>query len=139
MTISRIMAIFFAFWAGAAVAIDGIQVTSISTSRFAGNATDPLAGACAQWTLTSEEAEQFLGLAIEVEPEDRYRLYYWVPCSVSGRGRLGGQAMSFEINAAATAEVKLQNGGTLYLGCPSAGCEPLVLMQGGVPERDFAP
>lgn len=105
-----------------------INVTRVDRAVFdAAAGKDPaLKPNCEAWTLSDKQVASYFAAAREY-PDGTHDAYYWLPCSIKGSLRAGGQDWEFEINGAATAT--WTRGDTVRKwGCDAKACEPLVLM-----------
>ncbi|SFL08723.1 hypothetical protein SAMN04487938_3168 [Lysobacter sp. cf310] len=109
-------------------AASAITVTRVDRAVFdAASGKDPtLKPRCEAWTLNDKQVANYFAAAREY-PDGTHDAYYWLPCSIKGRLRAGGQDWEFEINAAATA-TWTRGDSVRKWGCDAKACEPLVLM-----------
>lgn len=87
---------------------------------------DVEANYCKSWGLTAEQAQHFFKISDEYL-EGHFRLFYWLPCNVSGVLESEGRKWQFSINQAASGVWR--DGDAIRLwGCSVDECKNLNLM-----------
>lgn len=77
-----------------------LEVTGVT-----GKGTDSDSGAfCADFSLTSEQAQRYFDKAQRVSATEIHDHYDFLPCFVKGEARLNGQACEWEIRAGGTGQ-----------------------------------
>lgn len=104
-----------------------LQVIRVYPAKLETAAHDEgIAHACSSWSLDAKQVESFFKLSKEYQ-EDPYRMFYQVPCSISGELKAGGEAWKFNINGGATATWS-REGEIRHWGCSVEECERLVMI-----------
>jgi len=107
-------------------------VGDLQQIQVVGAKSDDATAFCADFNLTNREASRVLKAAQEITRHDYLEHFDFLPCLVTGTGRLRDSPIHWEIRAGGNGTITKSDGTVIFLGCEK--CKESFGRAGAVPK-----
>jgi hypothetical protein len=99
------------------ISTPAVAISDLQGIQVVGAKSDDPAAFCADFNLTNREASRALKKAQEINKHDYLEHFDFLPCFVTGTGRLHHSPIRWEIRAGGNGTITTSDGTMIFLGC----------------------